>query len=246
MDTQITMPKTKNRKNAGKNRAKRTPRSSGTNGPPRPLRNLPTSPNSTIRITRAIRRNFVIDSGSIDGVGATTMQLTFSPGATDYRFDGVSVYTTPVPNSAEFSALFDQWRLKGVVVRIDVPAAYSNSGATPILLPNIYFVSDYDDPQQSLIQDMLQYPQVQLHNFYKEGYTSFMVSLSPKPLRDIAGSGISTGYGPMAVAPWIRTADFSVPHYGLKLAFDWFGLTQVTDVPMVMTIWYELEFTNPK
>jgi len=46
-----------------------------------------------------------MDSSSIDGALATTMQLSFSPGATDYRFGGVSVYTTAIPNLAEFSNL---------------------------------------------------------------------------------------------------------------------------------------------
>jgi hypothetical protein len=175
------------------------------------------------------------------------MQYSFSPGATDYRFAGVSVYTTALPNVSEFSALFDQWRLKKVIVRIDMPAAYSNSGNSPgIIMPCMYFVSDYDDSQDCTITDMLQYPQCRVHNFYKDGYTPFQVSLSPKPLRDVAGSGIATSYGPMPTAPWLRTADLSTPHYGLKVAFDWFGYTQLTTVGIVVTIWYELEFTNPK
>lgn len=93
---------------------------------------------------------------------------------------------------------------------------------------------------------MLQYPQCRVHNFYKDGYNPFQVTLSPKPLRDVAGSGLSTGYGPMPTAPWLRTADMSIPHYGLKMALDYFGYVQTINMGLVITIWYDLEFTNPK
>lgn len=174
------------------------------------------------------------------------MQLSFSPGATDYRFAGVSVYSTAVPNITEFSNLFDQWRLKKVIVRLDLAAGYSDSASTPVIMPNLYYVSDYDDSGDCDINAMLQYPQCQVHNFYRNGYEPFQVSLSPKPLRDVAGSGVSTTYGPMSVAPWLRTADLTTPHYGLKLALDWMGKVQTADVQMVVTIWYEMEFMNPK
>lgn len=158
----------------------------------------------------------------------------------------MSIYTTALPNVSEFSNLFDQWRLKSVIVRCDFASGYSNSASTPIILPNLYYVSDYDDPGDCTIEDMLQYPQVQVHNFYRNGYEPFQVSLSPKPLVDVAGSGISTGYGPLPVAPWLRTSNMSLPHYGLKIALDWMGKVQTSDVQMVITIWYNLEFTNPK
>lgn len=218
----------------------------GVTAPPRLMRNLPVSSNPIFPITRAIRRTFSLDSTTIDGLSASTIQLTFAPGATDYRLGGVSIYSTSLPDLTDFTNLFDQWRLKKVIVRCDFAAGYSDSASTPVIMPAIYFVSDYDDPQDLSLNNMLQYPQVQVHNFYEGGYKPFQVSLSPKPLRDIAGSGISTGYGPMPTAPWIRTSDTSLPHYGLKLALDWMGKVQTADVQMVMTIWYNMEFTNPK
>jgi len=239
--------KSSNRRRSASRRPRKNRQSAnGIQAPPKLERNLPQSGNPTIAVTRAIRRQCILNSTTIDGSPATTMQFSFAPGATDYRFAGVSIYTTALPNSSEFTSLFDQWRLKKVHFRIDLPAAYANSGVTPVIMPNIYYVSDYDDSVDCTINDMLQYPQCRVHNFYRDGYTPFQVSLSPKPLRDIAGSGIATGYGPMPVAPWLRTADFSIPHYGLKLAIDWSGYHQTITVGMVITIWYELEFTNPK
>lgn len=174
------------------------------------------------------------------------MQITFAPGATDWRLAGASVYSDALPNSAEFSNLFDQWRLKSVAVRIDCPLMYSNSGAAPLIYPNLNYVVDYDDPQDLTLDGMLQYPQMRVHNFQEGGYKPLMISLSPKPLRDVAGAGLATGYGPMPTAPWLRTADFGVPHYGLKLAWDFMSVSQTIDLPVVFTVMYGLEFTNPK
>lgn len=176
------------------------------------------------------------------------MQFTFSPGATDVRLGGTSIYNDALPNSSEFSALFDQWKIKSVVFRLDCPANYASAGANaaPIVYPLVHYVLDYDDSQNATINDLVQYPQYQVHNFAKDGYTPMMIKFSPKPLRDIAGAGISTGYGPMPTAPWIRTADMSIPHYGLKLAFDFFGYSVTSYMNFVITIGYELEFTNPK
>jgi len=147
---------------------------------------------------------------------------------------------------SEFQNLFDQYRLSKVIVIIDIPAGVFNSVPNSLCMPQMHYVVDYDDSADAQINDLLQYPQDRIHNFYKDGYTPFILEFSPKPLRDVAGSGLSTTYGPMSTAPWLRTVDMSTPHYGLKLAFDYFGLPQTTDIPLVMTIWYNMEFTNPK
>jgi len=224
------------------NRASR----SGTTAPARPVKNLPVANNPSFAIRRAIRRVLTVDSSTIEGSAATTIQLSFSPGATDYRFAGTSVYTTAIPNSSEFVNLFDQWRLKSVLVRLDIAFGYQGLASTPIVTPNLIYAADYDDSGDASIDDLMQYPQVQVHNFYENGYTPFQVTLSPKPLRDIAGSGVSTGYGPMPVAPWLRTSNLSIPHYGLKMALDWMGKVQTADIQIVVTVFYNLEFTNPK
>lgn len=235
---------------SGRNRKQKRSRSGsgGTTAPARTISKWPVSRNPVLPIARSLRRKFAADAVNIDGIGAQTMQFTFAPGATDIRLAGTSIYVDSVPNVSEFTSLFDQWRIKSVVFRLDFPANYASSGAnaSPIVYPMLYYVLDYDDYTNASINDMLQYPQVQMHNFAKDGYTPMMIKFSPKPLRDIAGSGISTGYGPMPTAPWIRTSDFTIPHYGLKIAFDWFGYAVANYMNFIVTIQYELEFTNPK
>lgn len=174
------------------------------------------------------------------------MQITFAPGATDWRIGGSSLYSDALPSLTELTNLFDQYRINKVYLQIDYPMGNSNSYANPQINPLVYYVTDYDDPNDASLSDLLQYPQLQQHNFWRGGYTPLLMSFSPKPLRDIAGSGIGTGYGPMTYAPWIRTADTIVPHYGLKMTHDFFGITQANSIKFKVTVWYDMSFTNPK
>lgn len=207
---------------------------------------MPVSRNPVLRFKRALTRTFSVNSSGIDLGASNNLQVSFAPGATDWRVGGVSLYTDSLPNMSEFTNLFDQYKVEKVYVQIDVPLGNSNAFAQPLYNPLVYYVADYDDPQDASLSDLLQYPQMQQHNFWKNGYTPFLISMSPKPLRDVAGAGLLTGYGPMARAPWLRTAETSIPHYGLKLSLDWFGIVQTTSMKMKFTVWYELAFTNPK
>lgn len=218
------------------------------NQPARMLTRIPERPNTIHKFRRATRRQLYWNPVTgIDGTSTTTLQLTFSPGQTDYRLGGVSVYVDPLPNLSEFTNLFDQWRITNVIARIDYSIdMFSNSGLgyTP---PFVYHVTDYDDPGDLSLNSMLEYPQVRIHQFKQDGYTPLVLSLSPKPLRDIAGTGLSTGYSPSNVTPFIRTAETSIPHYGLKFAMGAAGATSNAVIGYFnVIIWYDLEFCNPK
>ncbi len=203
------------------------------------------------KIRRGLRRSIVWNSaagGTLDGTSASTIQVTFAPTATNWRFAGVSIYTDLLPNTSEFSNLFDQWRIKDVMLRIDIPAGFYAGGTatTQVFMPDLYYVVDYDDQGDATVTDMLQYPQSRRHNFATNGYSPLILKFSPKPLVDVAGSGVSTTYGPMQTAPWLRTADMSTPHYALKFAIDSMTAAANVGIPMLFTVWYDLEFTNPK
>ena len=237
-----------NKRTVSKSGKKRNNKQSGTGSqaPPVSLRSVPTVKNATIRIRRSVSRIFQLNGAAgIDGYPYSTMQVTFSPGATNWRIGGTSIYADSLPNFTEFSALFDQYKVERVYLRFDLPPQYFNSGLTTII-PLVQYVSDYDDGGDATKTDLQQYPQYQVHSFLKDGYTPLIFTLSPKPLRDIAGSGVATSYGPMTSVPWIRTAEMSTPHYGIKLNFDFLGTTFNVSIPLEVTVSYDLALTNPK
>jgi hypothetical protein len=220
--------------------------SKGSSQPPVILRNLPVMRNPILNIQRATTRTVLATYGAIDGYAASDMEFTYAVNGTNYRIGGTSIYTDNLPNSSEFSALFDEYRINNIVMRIDVPPAWDNSGPLPIFLPNVYFISDYNDGNAVYITDILQYAQVQFHSFYTNGYAPLMVTMSPKPLVDIAGSGVATTYSIPDKVPWLRTADFTTPHYGFKMVLQFPSASQIYTIPMTFTIWYDMSFRNPR
>lgn len=219
----------------------------GTQQPTRELRVLPVRTNPVTKIRRSVSRVFTLNAATgIDGYPYYDMQLVFNIGSVNWRIGGTSIYTDVLPNVTELTSLFDQWRLRSVVVRVDVPLGLSNSLASASISPLVMYAPDYDDSGSAVKADLLQYPQMKVHSFLKDGYTPLMFEFHPKPLRDIAGSGVSTVYGPMSYAPWIRTSETTTPHYGIKMFFDFMGTAANVSTPLEFTIFTDIELTNPK
>lgn len=179
--------------------------------------------------------------------GNPDFQLNFGASVSNINIGGVGVYGPATPSSTELSNLFDQYRMVGVTVRIDWDYnSYPVSSGTAVA-PLLYYVADYDDSGSSSVTDLLQYPGVQTHSFLENGYRPLIVQIKPKPLRDIASTGLLTAYGPMTTAPWIRTADMTTPHYGLKFCASQFGLGGTAKIGSInVTAYIDMEFANPK
>lgn len=197
---------------------------------------------------RAVTRQFSWNPAiGIDGYPYQTMQVTFAPGGVNFRIAGTSIYTDPVPNATEFTNLYDQWRLKDIIFRFDCTVnTYANSGVTHVP-PMISYVADYDDPNDTTATDILQYPQMAIHSFTKGGYQPLILKMQPRVLDTVATSGFLLAFGPSAENPWIRTAEFSSPHYGLKFVFSANGASaNVVTAFLQATVWLDFECTNPK
>lgn len=214
----------------------------------RPLKSVPRSPSVPFKIRRSWQQDIAYyGTQGWFNTGSPDFQINFAASVSNINIGGVAVYGPATPNSAELSNLFDQYRLIGVTVRIDwdynsYPVTSGNAVA-----PLIYYVADYDDSGSSVVADLLQFPGVQTHSFLENGYRPLIVSVKPKPLRDVASTGILTAYGPMTVAPWLRTADMTTPHYGLKFASQQFGLGGTAHVGTIhITCYIDLELANPK
>lgn len=214
----------------------------------RPLKSVPMPINRPIKI----RRSWTQDIGYYGtngwfNLGSPDFQINFAASVSNVNLGGVAVYGPTTPNSSELSALFDQYRLTQATIRIDWDYnSYPVSGGTAVA-PLIYYVADYDDSGSAIVSGLLQYPGVQTHSFLENGYKPLIVTVKPKPLRDIASTGILTAYGPMTTAPWIRTSDLTTPHYGLKFCASQFGLAGTALIGQItITCYLDMEFCNPR
>lgn len=214
----------------------------------RTLKSVPVLTNKPM----AIRRSWTQDIGYYGANGwfnstSPDIQIQFAASVSNINLGGVGVYGPATPNYAELANLFDQYRINQVTVRIDWDYnSYPPSSGTAIA-PLIHYVADYDDSGSSPVAALLQYPGVKTHSFLENGYKPLIVSLKPKPLRDIASTGVLTAYGPMTTAPWIRTTELSTPHYGLKLCASQFGLGGTSLIGQIsITCYIDMEFANPR
>lgn len=173
------------------------------------------------------------------------IQVNFSASVSNVNLGGVGVYGPTLPNSSEFAAIFDQWRITSVTLRADWNMnSYSptNVNDTP---PLLYYIVDYDDSADASVQALLQYPGVRTHSFLQNGYTPMVFSIKPKPLKDIAGTGVLTTYAPDTTMPFIRTAEMTTPHYGIKIATQTMGASSISVTGYLMlTAYIDLEFVG--
>ena len=177
-------PNNKSRKGRSKQVRNRKGQKSGagTQQPTQELRVLPVKRNPVTTVRRAIQRTFTVNALSgVDSYPYWDLQLVFNIGSINWRIGGTSIYTDAIPDITELTKLFDQWRLDRVVIRVDVPNGFQNSLPTSYIIPQVMYAPDYDDSSSAGRTDLLQYPQLKVHNFQRDGYTPLMFSFHPKP-----------------------------------------------------------------
>ncbi len=157
--------------------------------------NRPKVTTFTAAPTRVIQRTVEKTQFQSSLGGATSMALTFA--------------LSDLPNYTEFTALFDQYRIEEVSVRLIpivttcTPASYTDS--------LLYSVVDFDDATTATVTDLQQYENVRVSPPTKE----VKYRLVPR-LAIAAYGGAFTQYANTQM--WLDVGSPSTYHYGLKLA----------------------------
>lgn len=118
-----------------------------------------------------------------------------------------------LPNVAEFSNLFDRYKIMGVKLRVMFLQNSQDVGtSTTLSIPIIHYVYDCDDASSPTSEsEMLQ------KNFLKTRRLDkpFNYYLKPKATSEVFASPSSTGYA-VSKAMWIDMNSPNIPHFGLK------------------------------
>lgn len=124
-----------------------------------------------------------------------------------------------LPNSSEFTSLFDQYKIMKVKLRwipfgdsVNMPIA-TMTGTSSLVSPGgpLITVIDYDDnTAPTAAADLLQYQTSKVTPIPKP----LSMTIRPKFATEIYRSAVSTGYG--ARSGWLDTASSDIPHYGVK------------------------------
>jgi len=114
-------------------------------------------------------------------------------------------------NSANFAAVFDQFRVIGVSVKF-MPANVAGGGYPPEV--PIYSAIDYDDSNATVLSALLQYDTLKIAsstNYWER-------SLVPRVAVALYSGSAFTGYGNASAMQWVDVNSINTPYYGLKLA----------------------------
>lgn len=141
-------------------------------------------------------------SGSING---STLTDTFG---------GIYFRLGDLPNSSEFTNLFDMYRIDKVKIRF-MPRANSAEVGSNQGQVKLFTAIDYDDiTTPASIQELLQYENCKVSN--TTNITTRV--LKPKFASEVYQSATSTAYG--ARSGWIDCSNPLVQHYGIKWALQ--------------------------
>lgn len=150
-------------------------------------------------------------------------------------FGGVYFRLVDVPNSSEFTSLFDQYRIDKVTIKF-MPRANSSEVGTNQGMVKLFTAIDRDDiTSPTSIAELLQ------NETCKVTPSTRIVSRTFKPMfaQEVYQSATSTGYG--ARTGWLDCSNTSIQHYGIK-----WGLQQLPAGAQTfdLHVKYHLSFKN--
>lgn len=142
----------------------------------------------------------------------------------DYIAAGQSNWMAQLPSASEFSALFDQYKIRKVewtyCPRFTELSQAAASAAVNIALPRFYSAVDQDDATiPTSLNQMMQYANLKGTPFNKPVKITYTPSVSTQ----VYGSLTTTGYASKK-NQWLDINNLDVSHYGHKV---WIELNNV-------------------
>lgn len=173
---------------------------------------------------RSTRLNFTmnpssgITAGALSGFG---LGLAFSLSNVTYNLGGTSA-SVAVPSTAEFTALFDQWRIHKVVCRYVYSNNTSSTASGTTFLPNIYVCNDQDDGgAPAAITDLQQRPEAKLVQLGTNGYHDNIRNFVVYPQASlVAYQGITPAYSLANRKTYVDVNSADTYFFGQKMWWD--------------------------
>lgn len=124
-----------------------------------------------------------------------------------------------LPNSSEFTTLFDQYRICGVKTKIIFNANSANFGSATntYYIPNMLMVKDYDDA--TALTTMAQYQEYGNFKVFRIDYPKTTYT-RPKIAIATYGNSAFTSYSAPVGNPWVDCGSANVEYYGMKWTLD--------------------------
>lgn len=147
--------------------------------------------------------------------------------------------TIAIPNYAEFTALFDQFRIDRIKLRLVFSNNTSTTASTGTNMPSILVTEDWDDATvPTSTNELMQRPEHKFHNF-GNAKTGNVFEMWIKPRVAVAAYQASafSAFTTPEKGTWVNCAYPATQHYGVKIYHD---ATNNSDVDIgIMQIYCE-------
>lgn len=186
-----------------------------------------TVPRSVRQKTYALKRSYKL--GVLASAGSTAQ----------YQYGSMSFTLNSLPGYTEFTNLFDQYRIKKVLVQA-FPFMTQESDTTTTPARNIFHwcVDHTDVTSPAAESDVLQYD----NHKTLQAFKPFNMSLTPVAATTVWQGVSSNGYAPAKPASWIDCKSYGVQHYGIKYVWN-NNNSNIDYMDFYATFW--VEFREP-
>jgi len=175
-----------------------------------------------------------------------TWQIGFTLAGAQMNINGSLVTTAVNTNYAEYTALFDSYRIRKVEITMVYNSNSSSVSGSPSL-PIMSIVNDYDDTGATVLSSLQQYDSYRLVQFGNNTNNGKVIQrCSPKigtVVETTGGSAIASQNSNMT---WIDCNNTTVLYCGVKGNYDNMNVSSATLGFITMYIKYFVEFKNTR
>jgi len=138
--------------------------------------------------------------------------------AVNEQYRGYTFQLSSVVNAAEFSALYDQFKLTGVLLTMYMHRNLGNAAVVNGLRPRMYIVTDYDSSTApSTFDELREYSNCKVWQF--NDARPYKYFIRPKQLKEVYRTLTSTATAPQR-PQWLSTTHLDAQHFGVRLAVE--------------------------
>ena len=178
--------------------------------------------------------------------GFSNWALAFNLSGVNCCVNGLSLYVAPVNNYAEYTALFDSYRLR----KVEITMIYNSNSSTlgpGTSLPVMSIANDYDDvgaTQLSSLQQYDSYRVIQFGNNCSNG--KVLHSVRPKVQTVVETNAATVIAGSGTSKTWIDCNATTVAYHGVKGNYDNMNVGSAGVGFITFYVKYFVEFKNSR
>lgn len=163
-----------------------------------------------------------VNAQNAQGLSATgfyDMEFSFSLQKVQMYIAGTAFVSWTMPNYADFTNLYDKYRIDWVEVTLTFNGN-THTGGSVQSLPRVFFVEDNDDTNSINLASIQQYDNLKTFQFGTGDGVMKTFRIHPKPQELVYYTTTLSGYQQGSNKKFIDTTYPDVPQYGCKMIVD--------------------------